>query len=181
MFPPRWPSLIKVCLIRALIEVSNGKSHALTTLIAPAISSEIKSHYCFTHLRDCSVTWHGLTMTRHPINRFAVIVSWTSAIISMKIQFYLLCVHKKFHRYYKKKPWRNYFVFHNIIFFLKLLKWLFAQKKKKKIIIYSSWCHLKWKSLPLLQRTQNETFWRMFMQLFYIQWKHSMTMSCQAP
>lgn len=96
MFPPRWPSLIKVCLIRALIEVSNGKSHALTTLIAPAISSQIKSHYCFTLLWDCCVTWHGLTMTRHPINRFSVIVCWTSAMIVIQKNtiLYAAWVHK---------------------------------------------------------------------------------------
>ncbi len=85
MLLPQRPSLIKVCLIRALIEVSNGKSHALTTFIAPAISSQIKSHYCCSLLWDCGVTWHGLTMTRHPINTSAVIVSWTSAMISIKI------------------------------------------------------------------------------------------------
>lgn len=89
MFPPRWMSLIKVCLIRALIEVSNGKSHALTTLIAPAISSQIKSHYCFTLLWDCCVTWHGLTMTRHPINRFSVIVSWTAAMQKYNLICYM--------------------------------------------------------------------------------------------
>lgn len=66
MFPPRWPSLIKVCLIRALIEVSNGKSYALTTLIAPAISSQIKSHYCFTLMRLlCHLTWLNHDQTSH--------------------------------------------------------------------------------------------------------------------